>query len=408
MAIGLGYSKISTSGLTFCFDTGDTNLSYLGRPTTNISAGISLGNYNNVGSDVTTSLTQTSETYKGAPIWKQILTPITASGVSYLSNANNPGLGVVTGGGGGTANRYTGHSIFFKPTTPMAGCPCFTHYSNIGGWQSSCDYDILDDGWYRARVIWYDTTTRSDGKYWAINPASATLNVPITIYWAGPFKEDLNSTTVSQYTNGSRTNTTSLFDLTKTKSIDLSNVTYTSTANITFDGNSHINVGSLGSTSDFTVELIFKSNSVSNYRNPIDCNWLIFNGGASGYSNIGPRLEQNSSGGADWVVGDASGSYTGLSAAATSSLNTSNFYHMILTKSGTNFISYLNGRQVATLSYSSWVGSMGNLNIGRGFSTSSERWFSGTIPTVKIYNRALNLTEIAQNYNHYKTRFNLP
>ena len=190
MAVGQGYSKTATNGLVFAFDTGDTRNSFLGRPTTNLMEGYGLSNYNNVPGSVTTNLTQTSDSYRGAPIWIQTLTPLDGSGVSWLSNGNNPGLGVVTSGGGGLANRYTGHSIFFKPTVPMHSSPIFTQYSNIGGWQTCCNYEDMGDGWFRAKVLWYDTTTRSDGKYWAINPLSATLNIPITIYWAGPFKED--------------------------------------------------------------------------------------------------------------------------------------------------------------------------------------------------------------------------
>jgi hypothetical protein len=34
-------------------------------------------------------------------------------------------------------------------------------------------------------------------------------------------------------------------------------------------------------------------------------------------------------------------------------------------------------------------------------------YFNGQIPVVKIYNRALTQTEVAQNYNAIKSRFNL-
>ena len=177
-------------GLIFHFDTGDIYNSYLGRPTTNMLSD-SMSNYNNVGGSVTTTLTLNGDYYRGAPVYKQVLTPLDGSGVSWLTAGNNPGLGVVHGGGGGTANRYTGFSIFFKPTVPMHSTPIYLSYSNIGGWQCySCPPEDMGDGWFRAFVLWYNTVTQSDGKYWAINPATASLNVPITIYWAGPFKQD--------------------------------------------------------------------------------------------------------------------------------------------------------------------------------------------------------------------------
>ena len=71
------------------------------------------------------------------------------------------------------------------------------------------------------------------------------------------------------------------------------------------------------------------------------------------------------------------------------------------------FRSY-NGSQSSTAVFNNWYGAMSNLNIGRGFSTSSERWFIGNIPIVKIYNTVLGATEISNNYKAYKSRFNLP
>jgi hypothetical protein len=200
--------RISTDGLVFYYDMGNLNKSWSGLPTTNL-VGDGMSIYNNVPSDVSISLTATSEKYKGATVYKQVITPITATGVSYLTGGGNPGIGVVSGGGGGEASRYTGHAIFYKPTTAMHGTPLFTNYSNIAGWGAgplgSNRSISMGDGWFRGEVIWFDTVTRSDGKYWAINPANASLNIPITIYWAAPFKEDRNdSTFVSPYTTGTR------------------------------------------------------------------------------------------------------------------------------------------------------------------------------------------------------------
>ena len=236
--------KVVTDGLVFYYDMSNTQKSFQGPPTTNISAGTGIGTYLNTPSDVTSSLTVTTESYRGQPVYKQVLTPVTATGVSYLTNAGNPGIGTVTGGGGGAAARYTGHSIFFKPAVGRSGLnsstPIYTHYSNIGGWQSSGNYDDMGDGWYRAHVIFYSAGGGSDGKYWAINPAGATLNIPITVYWAAPFKEDRNdSTFVSPYTNNTRSNTQAIFDLTNNSTITASSLTYASNNTFSFNGSSN-------------------------------------------------------------------------------------------------------------------------------------------------------------------------
>jgi hypothetical protein len=166
-----------------------------------------------------------------------------------------------------------------------------------------------------------------------------------------------------------------------------------------------VSVGNVGSFSTFTVEIWFKSDSVSNYRNPIDCNWLVFNGGASGYSNIGPRLEQDSNGTLGWVVGDAAGNYNGVNVVP-SGLSSSGIHCAVITKTGaSSFLSYYNGTNASSLTFANWTGTMGNVNIGRGFSTSGERWFNGGVSIVRIYNRALTATEILQNYNNGRSRF---
>ena len=175
---------------------------------------------------------------------------------------------------------------------------------------------------------------------------------------------------------------------------------------ITFDSvDDYGSAGNLGSGfSTFTVEIWFKSDSVANYRNPIDCNWLVYPGA---YSNVGPRLEQNSSGNLAWVVGDLSGNYNGFNVVS-SGLSSTPIHYAAITKTGSSsFLSYYNGNYVTSLTFSGWPGSMSDVNIGRGFSTSSERWFLGNIPAVRIYNRALSQDEILQNYNAKKSRFGL-
>ena len=141
------------------------------------------------------------------------------------------------------ANNY-GFSIYFKTNVPMASSPIFTHYSNIPGRQSTSQYEDMGDGWYKAKVVWYDTTTRNDSKYRAINPLSATLNVPITVYRAGPFRENENRNYVSQYTNSTRTTTTALLDTMKNATVDVSNMSYDSNAQMYFNGTSNrIDIG---------------------------------------------------------------------------------------------------------------------------------------------------------------------
>ena len=387
------------NGLIFHFDTGDIYNSYLGRPTTNM-LGDSMSVYNNVSGDVPYTLTTTGEYYRGAPVYKEVLTPTSSSGVSWLTAGNNPGIGVVTGGGGGTANRYTGHSIFFKPTVPMHSSPIYTHYSNIGGWQSSTNYEDMGDGWFRAYVLWYDTVTRSDGKYWAINPLTASLNVPITIYWAGPFKEDLNVQSVSQYVYSSRSNTQGLKDLTGVHSLDLSNVSFNNATRpqMYFDGtNDYINIASsnLFDTSAVTVEVLVKPYASSQYgfwfeKGAVNTQYSLFMEG----SNI------------VWRTCSAPGVYDSM--YFSSSLLTANqWHHVVGTYTPGVKRVYHNSYLKNDSSYSSALTTnQGNQFIGSY--NSGAYHYNGEIAIVKVYNRVLTAEEVHKNYLHYKERFSLP
>jgi hypothetical protein len=402
MAVANGYGKVVTSGSVFMYDTGDTVNSYKGRPTTNL-VGTGMSIYNNVPGSVNATLTETSETYMGAPVWIQTLTPTDANGVSWLSYGNNPGIGVVHGGGGGTANRYTGFSIFFKSTVPMNSVPIFLAYSNIGGWQcNTCPPEDMGDGWYRAKVLWYDTVTRVDGKYWAINPLLATLNVPITIYWAGPFKEDLNSQIISQYTLSSRSVTQGLLPLVGNSSIDLSNVSFDSNVQIIFDGtDDFIPLSpSIIPTNQITIEFVCTNNSPGS-------NNSIIAGGANQNQDLSIHLPWGDGG----VYWDCGRPFNRIAKVTTLAERTG-VHHWVFTKNPSTGVMniYLDGNLWHTgTGLTSTMPSLSSVSLGRydngGF---AGFYYNGTIPVAKIYDREISAAEVKQNYNKYKTRFNLP
>jgi hypothetical protein len=398
MAIGTGYSKVTTNGLVFAYDTGDTRNSYTGRPTTNISAGIGMNVYNNVPGNVSSTLAGTGTYYRGAEIIKQTLTALDGSGAGYLSGGNNPGIGVYTGGGGGTGGRYTGHSIFFKPTFPVTSCPVYTHYSNIGGWQSTCNFEDMGDGWFRAYVLWYGGSTQSDGKYWAINPLSTPSGATITLYWAGPFKEDLNSTSISQFVNGTRSDSQGLINLSETNpqigliTTSLTNMSYTNPAinpQITFDAtDDFINTNfPIFSFPQVTMEaVVYDTRNNGGYRAIIQNNvnsddaLYIYPNNTLGF----------------WPCGG--GSLT---------VPSNQWNYVAVTYNGSSFTYYVNGQSQTINSSCADITDFQFLRIGGYGAGDGERW-GGQIPIAKVYNRALSAGEVRDNYNHYKTRFTLP
>ena len=394
-----------TNGLVFAYDVADTRNSYLGRPTSNVLANAGMSIYNNVPGNVSATLTATGETYRGATVYKQTLTAADASGASYLSGCNNPGIGVVTGGGGGNANQYSGHSIYFKTTVPMCGCPCYTNYSNIGGWQSNCNIEDVGDGWFRAYVLWYNTITQGDGKYWAINPASTSVGQTVTIYWAGPFREDLNSQTISQFVNGSRSTSQAVIDIAASRTMTVNNNPFTTPAinpQLTFDGSDdylNLDVNSIPTGNQITVEFI------AAWNGGLQPNSIIA-GGAGGNQDLSLHLPW-SDGNVYW---DAGRPFNRIYKAASSSEYLGN-HHWVCTKNANTGVMeiYLDGNLWHSGGgLTSAMPSLSSASIGRYDNGSFQGYYyKGNIYVAKVYNRALSAGEVKQNFNHYKTRYNI-
>jgi hypothetical protein len=395
--MGLNHSpKIVTNGLTLAYDIGNTEKSYRGAPTTNIHDN-SMSIYNNVPDHVTATLVSTAEYYRGAVVWRLTLTPTTATGVSYLTGGNNPGIGVVTSGGGGLANRFTGHGIFYKSTVPMHSVPLFTNYSNIAGWGAGSlgsDRSVsMGEGWSRGEVIWYDTVTRSDGKYWAINPATATLNVPIVIFWAGPFKEDRNdSVHVASYTTGTRSNAQTLLDPVSKTTITANSVTYAANG-FSFNGSTNFisapNTNLIHRTTDFTYSCWVNLNAIASLG-------TIFENG-SWTSTLLIRHETNIIN--IYSMGSLWGNF-----AFTPTLGV--WYKLDFVRNGSLLNFYVNGVYQAQIAFTADVNPSANLYIGMSQHAAGQ-CFNGRIHQVAIYNRGLTAAEVQQNFNALRGRYGI-
>jgi hypothetical protein len=85
------------------------------------------------------------------------------------------------------------------------------------------------------------------------------------------------------------------------------------------------------------------------------------------------------------------------------------YSYLVGTYDGTTARAYLNGVEIWSAAQtgnipdaSYYIGTYG------GNPVDGVHNFNGYIPIAKMYNRALSSSEIKQNYNKYKTRFNLP
>jgi hypothetical protein len=84
------------------------------------------------------------------------------------------------------------------------------------------------------------------------------------------------------------------------------------------------------------------------------------------------------------------------------------YNYFVVTRSGTTHTIYLNGSS----NYASKTGSGAALNsaeihVGAWYTNGSTQRFTGSIPVVKIYDRALTAEEVQQDFGSYKNRFNI-
>jgi hypothetical protein len=212
---------------------------------------------------------------------------------------------------------------------------------------------------------------------------------------------------VTPYVNGTRSSTQGLVPLIGNTSINLSNISFNSAAQITYDGtDDHIDLGSLGTIgTTYSIECVFNSSNVVNYRNVFDMNYATYSGVTG---NVGPRLEQYSDGTITVIWSGVTNNNSIAVNTPVIPISANTNYHMAFTQDGNKGLIYLNGAYKSQNSNTyGYVQTFGDANLGRGFELAGDRYYAGSLPLFKIYNVALSAEQIKQNYNQYKTRFNL-
>lgn len=215
--------------------------------------------------------------------------------------------------------------------------------------------------------------------------------------WHSP--QITTKTQATPYVVGTRSSTQSLIDLTKTTNIDVSNISFDSTGQPTFDGTDDsivlTNPG-VDNTTGFSIELIINPTSFS--TNPM----LIVP--LSGGVDHWVRLGSNGIVSLRMIIAADS---TTQDFSTTTPLTTNSNHHITLTfKQSEGGKAYYNGSLESSASANftalDWTGTW---RVGqRGNNTF---FYQGELPVLKVYNRALSANEIQQNYNAYKSRFNI-
>lgn len=234
----------------------------------------------------------------------------------------------------------------------------------------------------------------------------------ISYFWPGALdKYDLANIQVERnshptpFVAGTRSATGGLLDTAGSSTLNLSNVSFDSTGQPIFDGtNDYISVSLSAALSVYCLEMVwYNNNAIPNndsaiggpttYQTPIE-----FNGNGTGV-HLGA-----------WTGGLTNEAIHIWNSGATSNrvYAAVGYHHVVFNWNGTTYDIWVDGVNSTTyyLSGSNYATLITASSIKLGNDVNNYA-FNGIIPVTKIYNRALTASEISQNFNSYKKRFNL-
>jgi hypothetical protein len=387
--------KIITDGLVFMYDT-DDGKSYKGEPTTNLitSNGIDFSQMSTYGTLIRSRVSD-SNSPSGY-----------ACEMEYPNSSLNSASRIRFGD---STNIPTSGNAFVSIMAKFEGGPSSNIYPRIysgSSWQTLAPLDggltYLTSEYRRFGVNAY-LGTGSGGPLPAFSMTQSNSNNQAgqKTRWHSPQVELKSHAT--PYVDGTRSATQGLLDRTSTSTINISNASFDSNAQMTFDGtDDYLAVphdSSQSFTGDFSIEAVIKGES-----NTANC--IIQKGsGNDYYQEYWLLQDMRSSQGRFTLVMGKSGN------SSANYLNTSNvlsqnlYYHVVATVSGSTSKIFINGVEAESGSISNRIQSTSDLRIGwrvDGFAATN-----GGIPIVKLYNKALTAAEVFQNYNATKGRFGL-
>jgi len=303
-----------------------------------------------------------------------------------------------TGLNGYMGIRYTdgstgNHSWNTSLNTPNAGDDWNNNSAYIGQWRKIALYVDLTNSktpsFINTMYIYNDRTIKGEGIF---------TNFIITEHATLPTGPIL-------YTPGTRSSTQSLIDLKSTTDIDVANVSFDSTGQLTFDG---------------TDDRIAISNIPNKPVSQITCEAVInpsrtpstgtIRGTAIGdqstlYLGIINSIDAGVGHALHWALPLSNGSRP---SSWHGSIPKDEFTHIVGTYDGSTTRAYVNGVEVWYASASGTVGGTTyNVGIYNNRTNDGTHNFEGPIPIVKIYNKGLSPQEVKQNFNAYKNRFGI-
>jgi len=403
MAVANAYGKVVTSGSVFMYDVGDTYNSYLGEPTTNVfkhygttGQGSAADNAVNFDIQGTTGFIRLGygQTFGGYTIQP--------NDVVYKYNLGSNGCHYHGNTVTIPSGKYATFSFdyYVSPGTTIENS-YLANFENYGGSALGGGVSAPNSltGVWQTVTLTLGPTGGSGTQAMFLYPGGCGPRFGNTGYilYKNPQVEFLPHKT--PFTQTSRSVSGSLLPLVGNSTINLSNVSFDSNAQIVFDGTDDgiiINTSQFNKTNGdpITVECVIKPQ-----RNAGQYQDIIVNRNNSQYNWM---LYQHTNDGSIQLHGSDQYKSTYIP-----TLN--QYVHIVATVDASgNYVLYANGEVKQTVSGWTYAGmSPSQLCIGI-FGDARYEPYQGNIDIAKIYNRALSSSEVKQNYNKYKTRFNLP
>jgi hypothetical protein len=402
MPTSVGPNTKGEENLVFGYDLGDSSNSYKGEPVENLQT-VDEGNvYTSVSTVNTTAELVDMVTPFGNKAWK---ITIPASGTNGYSSTRAQGPAV-------TINRdgtyyYHGAWVWMSDDDYALWVQSSNYiykYSTgsngLGKWIHRSALDRRD----RAGRIWKAYGT------WNALTAGGTASERHTFFKNGTLTRDLLFYIVApmwgvgkshpvQFTAGTRSTTQGLIDLTGNSTIDLTNVSFDSNAQMTFDGtNDTISVPSYSAielVDNVSIEYVYKRLSTDPILDVI----------ANKYHSTGWELFCTTANKFALAGRNGDGTYYSMSNGAYTIQN-NQYYHLVAIKEGLSWRLYVNGELYAYLTANT-VGTWSNTGILQLGGEGNGYYPNMQLPVFKIFNRVLTASEIKANYNAIKGRFNI-
>lgn len=401
MAINTGFGKLHNNDLVFAFDTGDLYNSYRGEPTTNIlfAADESLR-----GEITWTNSGEWTVNNNETDVEKPVIPGVDTSSLKILS-----GVSITTGSqhigcawAGASLNPSTTYtiSVWFRQNRAGSNQPYFrTNVNNnsLGNFNYNGNTDASTwpiNKWIKISC----TATIQDNENGAYlsNYIGGAAGDKVW-YFAAQVEAKSHATALAI---GTRATTASLFDLTGTATLNLSNVSFGTDSILTFDGSDDQIIiddyaGSLPTGNDITVEAIVKMNEfvpndviLAYGGNGDDRGWLFQYEFTQGLL-FGILNSPNY--GAAYIGTTASKKYL------------KKFIHMVGTFHANELKLYIDNQLVASTTFQYEIPPVSTFRIGNEINRS---YYSNMdLRMARIYSTALTQDQVTDHFNHYRRRY---